>query len=74
MKQKYRNQKIGTKLIKITEDELRNAGIRIITVQTATWNEDGIRFYKKLGYNECGVFPAYFGKNNNLIWFDKYLI
>ncbi|MBL7033148.1 MAG: GNAT family N-acetyltransferase [Candidatus Delongbacteria bacterium] len=51
----------------------RMLGIRIVTVQTVTWNEAGIRFYERQGYTQRVVLPSYYGADNDLVWLDRTL-
>jgi ribosomal protein S18 acetylase RimI-like enzyme len=68
-----RCQGIGSLLVAAVESELREAGVRLVCVQTASWNTRGIRFYERLGYVKRAVLPEYFGEGNDLVWLDRNL-
>ena len=63
----------GAALVRDVESELRAAALRIVCVQTARWNADGMRFYEAIGYTKRVTMPAYFGAKNDALWFDKRL-
>jgi ribosomal protein S18 acetylase RimI-like enzyme len=69
-----RCQGIGSLLVSAVESELREAGIRVVCVQTASWNTRGIKFYERLGYVQRAVFPEYLGQGNDLVWLDRNLL
>lgn len=48
----YRGQKIGEKLMSTLKEEAVKNNCGQIKWTVAPWNEDGIRFYKKLGAKE----------------------
>jgi len=69
-----RRQGVGQHLVQAVESDLKEMNARIISVQTATWNDEGIRFYETLGYQQRAVFDAYFGEGNDLVWLDRVLL
>ncbi len=69
-----RSQGVGSQLMSAIEAGLRNAGIRIVSVQTASWNEAGIRFYERQGFVVRARFAEYFGRGNDLVWLDRSLL
>lgn len=68
-----RRQGVGRQLITAVVDALRDAGTRIVTVQTASWNKDGIRFYEREGFVVRAQLPEYFGAGNDMVWLDQRL-
>jgi ribosomal protein S18 acetylase RimI-like enzyme len=73
VKPEWRNNGVGAELVTEVEQELRHAGIRIVTVQTVAWNEAGIRFYERQEYTRRVVFRDYFGESNHMVWLDRSL-
>ncbi|MCK4632033.1 MAG: GNAT family N-acetyltransferase [candidate division Zixibacteria bacterium] len=69
----YRGKELGSELLSCVTKTAINRGTRILCVQTATWNNDAIRFYRRHGFAERGVFPDYIGDGNDMIWLDKKL-
>ena len=45
-----RNQGLGARLVRATEQSLLSAEMRRVCVQTISWNVDAIRFYERLGF------------------------
>ncbi|MDJ0973159.1 MAG: GNAT family N-acetyltransferase [Planctomycetota bacterium] len=68
-----RKQGLGRLLCDAIEAAARDRGARFLTVQTARWNADAIRFYERVGFTQRGVFPDYMGDDNDLVWLDKRL-
>jgi ribosomal protein S18 acetylase RimI-like enzyme len=69
-----RSRGVGQQLVSAVETELRESGTRLVCVQTASWNRDGIRFYERLGYTLRAEFSRYFGPDVDLVWLDRSLI
>ena len=61
---------VGRVLCAAIEEAARASGARIVAVQTATWNEDAIRFYERVGFTRRAVLPEYLGDGNDLVWLD----
>jgi len=68
-----RRRGVGTQLVTAVEAELRQFGIGNVCVQTASWNDGGLRFYERLGYARLAVFPEYLGKGNDAVWLNRSL-
>jgi len=68
-----RRRGVGTQLVAAVEAELRQFGIGNVCVQTASWNDAGLRFYERLGYSRLAVFPEYLGKGNDAVWLNRSL-
>lgn len=68
-----RRRGVGRQLVTAIEAELCKFGIRHVCVQTASWNDDAIRFYERLGYVRLAVFPEYLGKGNDAVWLNRSL-
>jgi ribosomal protein S18 acetylase RimI-like enzyme len=68
-----RNQGIGARLVRATEQSLLSAEMRRVCVQTISWNEDAIRFYERLGFRTLARLPAYFNDEHDLVWLDRAL-
>ena len=73
VKPEWRNQGVGGQLHDALESKLKEANVRIATVQTASWNAAGIRFYERLGYQLRFTLPGYYGENNDMVWLDRSL-
>lgn len=50
----YRRMGIATRLMQITENIIKDRGVKIIHGYALAINTPVIRLYKKLGYNTCG--------------------
>ncbi len=68
-----RNQGIGARLVRATEQSLLSAEMRRVCVQTISWNVDAIRFYERLGFQTLARLPAYFDDDHDLVWLDHAL-
>lgn len=68
-----RNQGIGARLVRATEQSLLSAEMRRVCVQTISWNVDAIRFYERLGFRTLARLPAYFNDEHDLVWLDRAL-
>ena len=68
-----RRRGVGGQLVAGVEAVLHGSGIRQVCVQTASWNDDGIRFYERLGYARLAVLPEYFGEGNDAVWLNRSL-
>lgn len=53
IKEEYRHQKYGTKLLENFEYEMKNKGYGIILTSSLS-NENGQTFFRKNGYIDCG--------------------
>lgn len=71
VKENYRRQGIGAQLIRHVIQKATQKQHRILAVQTALWNYDGMQFYKSNGFVVRAILPGYFGPNNDMIWMDK---
>jgi len=69
----HRCRGLGTALVRDVERELGALGARMVCVQTASWNVDGVRFYERLGYVVRTHMPGYFDDEHELIWLDRRL-
>ena len=54
VKPNWRGRGIGTKLMHFVEDDLRQRGFSIVTLNVAKDNPDALRLYKRLGYKIIG--------------------
>lgn len=68
-----RNQGIGTRLVRATEQSLVSAQMRRVCVQTNSWNLDAIRFYERVGFQTLARLPGYFDDDHDLVWLDRVL-
>ena len=59
----YRNQGLGTKLLKMLEDKIKAIGVKHIYTWTTAYNSNEI-FYEKQGYRQCFIFENYFEIKN----------
>ena len=55
----YRNQKLGSKILKLLEDKVKSKGIKHIYTWTTGYNKNEI-FYEKQGYKTFTVFEDFF--------------
>lgn len=53
LKENYRNQGFGRKLVKFWEAEMKSKGYRLVMTSTLS-NEQAQHFYRKLGYKDAG--------------------
>ena len=68
-----RNQGVGARLVRATEQSLLSAEMRRVCVQTISWNVGAIRFYERLGFRTLARLPAYFDEEHDLVWLDRVL-
>ena len=68
--EEFRNRGFGKELLDFVLEKSKQRGDRFITVQTATWNTDGIRFYERGGFTQKATFSQYFGEDIDMIWLD----
>lgn len=59
----YRGQGLGAKILKMLEDNAKKYGVAHIYTWTTNYNSNEI-FYKKQGYQQCLVFENYFEVEN----------
>ena len=69
----HRRKRLGAWLVSEVENGLRAAGIRLICVQTISWNVEAIRFYERLGYEVRARLPRYFDDSHEMCWLDRVL-
>jgi len=65
---------IGTKALKLLEEDGRNMGIKQILANISSYNEQSIEFHRKNGFLECGRFLNIGKKNGNnfdVVWMEK---
>jgi ribosomal protein S18 acetylase RimI-like enzyme len=55
---RFRNQGIGTKIMKIIEADLKKRGFKMLTLNVGQDNFAAIRFYKRLHYTVIGSDPG----------------
>lgn len=67
----HRRQGAGARLVRRVERAAVALGARRICVQTISWNRDGIRFYRRLGYRERARLPGYFDDRHTMVWLDR---
>lgn len=61
--EKYRNQRLGSKILKMLEEDVKARGIEHIYTHTTGYNSNET-FYEKQGYKQCYVFEEFFGVKN----------
>jgi N-acetylglutamate synthase-like GNAT family acetyltransferase len=59
IKDDYRNQKLGAKILKLLEDKVKSKGIKHIYTWTTGYNKNE-EFYKKQGYEIFVIFEDFF--------------
>ena len=69
----FQSKGFGKELLHFVIAKAKERGDRFITVQTATWNTKGIKFYEREGFKSKGVFEKYFGNDVDMIWLDMRL-
>lgn len=60
--QRYRRQGIGTELLNFSLNWLRQAGVLRVELGTGTFGPQ-IDFYRRIGFEVCGVIDGYFLSN-----------
>ncbi len=55
----YRNQGIGCWMMQIIEDDLKQSGFQIVTLNVAKTNTAALRFYERLDYRIVGDEPGH---------------
>lgn len=55
---RFRNQGIGTKIMKIIEADLKKRGFKQVTLNVGQDNQSAMRFYKRLRYAVIGSDPG----------------
>ena len=73
VKEGFRKEGIGKKLVKWLEEVAFNAGIGLVTIQTLEQNADAQAFYQKLEYINIGKRLGYYQNNVNAILMEKRL-
>ncbi|MEJ2568585.1 MAG: GNAT family N-acetyltransferase [candidate division WOR-3 bacterium] len=73
VKKEHRGHGIGTALLKEIISLCESEKMKIVTVQTALWNQKAIQLYKKLGFIPTAVFPDYIGEGNDMVWMERKL-
>jgi ribosomal protein S18 acetylase RimI-like enzyme len=58
VKRRFRNQGVGTMLIRFIERTLTHRGFKIVTLNVAKENPDARRLYERLGYRVTGSKPG----------------
>jgi N-acetylglutamate synthase-like GNAT family acetyltransferase len=58
--ERFRRQRVGTRLVVAALDDLRRAAVRRVTVATATCSHDVMAFYQKRGFRMSWVEPDFF--------------
>lgn len=70
---KFQNRGFGKNLLDFVVKHAKHRGDRFITVQTATWNKKGIKFYEREGFVSKIVFEKYFGNEIDMVWLEMKL-
>ena len=52
VKEEFRNQGIGTELLRLVEDKAKETGIKAMYLHAEANNTNGLRLYKRLGFKE----------------------
>ena len=71
--EKYQGKGYGKEFIRFIVLKAKERNDRFITVQTATWNSKGIKFYIREGFKQKTVFKDYFGDNVDMTWLEMRL-
>ena len=58
VKEQWRNQGIGSFLMAFIEDDLRQRGFDVVTLNVAKDNQAALRLYQRLGYRVVGSRPG----------------
>lgn len=58
VKPRWRNQGIGKHLMLFVENDLRQRGFKLLTLNVAKDNPDALRLYQRLGYQVIGTHPG----------------
>lgn len=74
LKEGFTGMKIGSRLYKILETDLRELNIANILVNVSSENIASLQFHKMLGFEECGNFLEVGFKNGryfDVVWLQK---
>ncbi len=69
VREEHRGQGCGTELLRVSEEILRQAGIRTYYLQVDVNNSRAIAFYKRHGFQVARTLPEYYANGN-----DAYLM
>jgi ribosomal-protein-alanine N-acetyltransferase len=69
--EKYRGNGIGTALISTMVDRLTDKGAHEIFLTVAPENQSARRLYKRLGFLQEQIYPAYFGPGHDRLILKK---
>ena len=58
--EKYRNQGIGSKLLKFMFEDLKSKGVKEVTLEVNVLNNNAIHLYKKYGFKEVSIRKGYY--------------
>jgi [ribosomal protein S18]-alanine N-acetyltransferase len=56
----YRRKRVATAMWQWLEETVRAAGITSVLVETRARNEAALTFYRRLGFEDAGLYPGYY--------------
>lgn len=67
IRKEYRNLGLGTELLKYAIREAKKRGLKLILLETSSYNKAAIHVFKKVGFKEVGIIPHGLRVNNEYI-------
>ncbi|MFW6111245.1 MAG: ribosomal protein S18-alanine N-acetyltransferase [Thermoproteota archaeon] len=63
----YHGQGIGTLLLQRMEEELRNKGVKLCSLEVREDNTPALNLYQKAGYHSHSILPNYYGDEDGVL-------
>lgn len=74
MAKAHQRQGIGEKLLHFVEANAREAGGRLVLIETSSLFHATQLFYGKLGYSRCGQVPNFYADGDSKVIYAKQLV
>jgi putative acetyltransferase len=68
----YRGERLGARLLTAAEEQLRQRGVQLSTLETGHTQHEAVRLYERAGYTQRGAFGGY-PDNGLSLFFEKRL-
>jgi ribosomal-protein-alanine N-acetyltransferase len=69
-----RRHRVGSTLLAVAEEKLRNAKSHAVRLETAVDNTSALHFYKRHGYDVIRVIPHYYSNGIDALLLEKNLV